>query len=232
MPETAVIAGHGPGFCEEFAFELAEAGYAVGLFARSEEYLETFASELRAEGHEALAVPTDITDEAAVRSGFDRVREALGPVEALAHTASFHEESPGALDPDWVEKNWRLYTHSLLLCFREAREDLRNHDGTVLCFGAAPEIGDVAYKSAKAATRGLARALAEEYRDEGIRVTHVVVGGSILNPDKYERYDEIVEDEHIDPSALAETSLRLVEQPGRCRTFELDVHAHGQSYVP
>lgn len=232
MSHTAVIAGHGPGFCEELAFKLAEAGYGVALIARSEKYLASFAAKLREAGHEALAVPLDLTDETAVSEGFDRIRDELGPVEVLAHTASFHEESPGELDPGWAEKHWRLYTHSVLLCFRQVVDDLREHEGTVLCFGAAPEIGDLAYKTAKAGTRGLARALADEFQSEGIQVTHVVVAGSILNPDKYERRDEVIEKEHMDPAAVAETVLHLVQQPPRCRTFELDVHTYARSYVP
>lgn len=232
MPEAAVIAGHGPGFCEELATDLAEAGYGVAMFARSEEYLESFGAELRADGHEAVAVPLDLTDPEAVSTGFDEVRDQLGPVEAVAHTASFHEESPGETDLDWFETNWRLYTQSVLTCFNEAVDDLREHDGTFLCFGAAPGIGDLAYESAKEGTKGLARALARKHQEEGIQVTHVVVAGSILNPDKYDRTDEVVENEHMDLAAIADTCLHLIEQPPRCRTFELDVHTFGRSYVP
>ena len=36
MSDAAVIAGGGPGFCEEFAWKLAREGHPVGLFARSE----------------------------------------------------------------------------------------------------------------------------------------------------------------------------------------------------
>lgn len=230
MPETAVIAGHGPGFCEEFAKKLAEAGFSVALFARSERYLSEFTSELRDAGYEVRGIPVDLTEPEQVTDGFRRVREEIGPVEAVAHTASFHDETDTNLDPAQFEKNWRVYTFSVLLCFREAVDDLCALDGTFLCFGAAPEIGDTYYKSAKAGTRGLARALDSEYRSDGVQVTHVVVAGSILNPDKYERKDEVVEAEHIDPAEMAETCLHLVEQPPRSRTFELDVHTFGRRF--
>ena len=231
MPETAVIAGHGPGFCEALAWTLAEAGYGVGLFARSEDYLESFADELRAAGHDAAAVPTELTDEASVEAGFDRVREALGPIEAVAHTASFHDPHPGFLDPDRFEQSWRLYTKSPLYCFRAAKADLLETGGTFLCFGADPEIGKADYQSAKAGLRGLARALAREYGPRGVQVTNVVVGGSILNPDKYERFEQIVEEEHMDPELVPETVLHLIEQEPRCQTFELDIHPAAKPYV-
>lgn len=225
MPGTALIAGHGPGFCEEFARQLAEEGYSIGLFARSEAYLEEFETELRNAGHSALAVPTDLTDRSQVRDGIATVREELGPVEVLAHTASTTTDIGGELDPDRFEKLWRLYTHSGLLCFRNVMEDLRETSGTALFFGAAPEIGDYAYKSAKTATRGLARSLANEYGPDGIHVAHVKVSGSILNPDVYERNETVDEENHIEPAAAAETCCHLVEQPARGRTFELDLHA-------
>jgi NAD(P)-dependent dehydrogenase (short-subunit alcohol dehydrogenase family) len=226
MSGTAVIAGVGPGFCEEFAWRLAREGHPVGLFGRSADYLAEFEEELREAGHEALAVPTDVTDPGAVAAGFDRVRDALGRVEVLAHTASTVTTPGGtALDPDRFEEMWRLYAYGGLLCAREAIEDAAESGGTILFFGAAPESGDVAFKSGKDATRGLARALADEYGSRGVHVAHVVIDGGLLNPDVYEGSGEVEEDRYIDPAAAAETCYHLVEQPDRGRTFELDLHA-------
>jgi NADP-dependent 3-hydroxy acid dehydrogenase YdfG len=224
MANTAVIAGLGPGFCEEFAWQLAREGHPVGLFARSADYLEEFADELRAAGHEAVAVPTDLTDPDAVADGVETVRDELGPVEVLAHTASATTSAPDdPLDPERVEGMWRLYAHAGVLCFRELRDDLQEQDGTALFFGASPRGGDVAFKSGKDATRGLARALADEY--PGVHVAHVVIDGIILNPDVRESLGEFDEADYIDPTAAAETCYHLVDQPARARTFELDLHA-------
>jgi len=139
MAGTAVIAGLGPGFCEELAWKLAREGHAVGMFARSEEYLAEFQTELRDAGHEALAVPTDVTDSADVAEGMARIRDELGPVEILAHSAST-STSPGSaeLDPERFERMWQLYAFGGLLCFREALTDLRERDGTAIFFGASP----------------------------------------------------------------------------------------------
>ena len=230
MPETAVLVGVGPGFCEAFAHKLCEEGYSIGLFARSEEYLSSFEAELREAGGEALAVPIDATDPQQVTEGFERVRSELGPVAVLAHTASTTTSSEGELDPDRFEAMWRLYAHAGLLSFREALDDLRELEGTALFFGAREDAGDYAFKSGKDATRGLARSLAETYGPEGVHVAHVVIGGILLNPDVRERVDEIDEAEFIDPEAAAETCYHLVEQDRRCRTFELDLHAYGRPY--
>jgi NAD(P)-dependent dehydrogenase (short-subunit alcohol dehydrogenase family) len=120
---------------------------------------------------------------------------------------------------------WQLYAFGGLLCFREALTDLRERDGTAIFFGASPLSGDVAFKSGKDATRGLARSLADEYGRDGIHVAYVVVDGYLLNPDVYEEKETVDKSEYIDPTAAAETCYHLVEQPSRGQTFELDIHA-------
>lgn len=227
MTGAAVIAGLGPGFCEEFAWKLAREGRPVGMFARSGDYLADVEAELRDAGHEALAIPSDVTDPTVVADGIDRVRDAFGRVEVLAHMAStVTSASEEELDPDRFEKMWRLYSYGGLLCFREVLDDMRTDGGTVLFFGASPESGDFAFKSGKDATRGLARSLADEYGPVGIHVAHVIIDGSLLNPDVYEEERDVNEEEYIDPTAAAETCYHLVQQPDRARTFELDLHAN------
>lgn len=226
MSNAAVIAGLGPGFCEELAWKLAREGHPIAMLARSGDYLADFATELRDEGFDALAVPTDVTDPEAVADAFDKVHERFGRVEVLAHTAStVTSGSETELDPERFEKMWRIYTYGGLLCFREVLDDMRDGGGTVLFFGAFPDAGDFAFKSGKGATRGLARSLADEYGSEGIHVAHVIIDGTLLNPDVYDAEDSVVEEEFIDPVAAAETCYHLVEQPDRARTFELDLHA-------
>jgi NAD(P)-dependent dehydrogenase (short-subunit alcohol dehydrogenase family) len=201
MPGTAIVAGVGPGFCESFARKLGREGHPVALLGRSVDYLEDFAAELRADGH-----------------------------EALAHTASTTTGSSGELDPARLEEMWCLYAYGGLLCVREALPDLREHEGTVPFFGAHPDSGDYAFKSTKDATRGLARSLAECHADE-FQVSHVVVAGGLLNPDVSDGESEVEEAEYIDIEGAAETCCHLVEQEPRARSFELDLHAHGRPDV-
>lgn len=225
MTQTAVLAGHGPGFCESFARELAEAGHAVALIARSESYLAEFAEELRSDGHTVQSYPTDLTIPEQATETMQDIRRELGPISVLAHTASTVTQSEGELDTDRFEHLWQLYARAGLLCFKACVDDLQATDGTVLFFGASRTAGDFSFKSAKDATRGLARSLAGQYGPEGIQVTHVVINGMIRNPDIFERYDDLNEEELIDPDALADLCMTLVNQPPRARTFELDVHA-------
>ena len=227
MAGTAILAGVGPGFCESFARKLGREGHPVALFGRSVDYLEDLAAELREDGHEALAVPTDVTDPDSVRESVGDARDELGAVEVLAHTASTTTGSSGELEPARLEEMWRLYAYGGLLCVRAVLDDLRAQEGTVLFFGAHPDSGDYAFKSAKDATRGLARSLAERHADE-FQVSHVVVAGGLLNPDVYDGEEDVDEREFIDIEGAAATCYHLVEQEPRARTFELDLHTYGR----
>lgn len=229
MPETAVIAGLGPGFCEELAWTLAGEGYSLALFARSEAYLDEFETDLRDDGHDALAIPVDLTAPDAVSDGFERVRDELGPVEVLAYTASTTTDSDDELDPGRFEHMWRLYALGGLLCAEEAMRDMLDDEGTILFFGAAPEAGDYAFRSGKGAARGLALSLAERYGPRGVHVAHLIVDGMMLNPDVAERAEGLSDERFLDPAAVADVCLSVVEQDRRAWTWELDVRPYTQS---
>lgn len=224
MAQTAVLAGVGPGFCERLAEQLGAEGYSLALLGRSEEYLADLAADLGATGYEARAVPTDVTDPAAVEAAFDEIAAELDRVEVLALTASTSttDERAGT-DPARFEKMWRLYAHGSLLCFRAARDDLVETGGTVLFFGAEAQAGDVAFKAGKDAARGLARGLYDEYGPAGVHVATVTISGMMLNPDVKERVDDLDPGEYLDPESVAETCVHLIQQDDRTQTFEIDL---------
>lgn len=221
MAKTAIIAGVGPGFCEQLAWKLARENYAIGLFARSSDYLNEFASNLKAEGHDAIAVPTDLTDKEQIADAIDSVRNEFGQIQVLAYTASAPTSSDVKLDPDRFTSAWQLYTQGALLSIREVLPDMREDGGTILFYGAAPDMGDFAYQSAKDGARGLARTLADRYGPEGIHIAHVELSSPILNPDVYEEEDEVNEEEYVSPEAAVNASWHLIAQDESGWTFDL-----------
>lgn len=231
MPSTALIAGMGPGFGEELAWKLAKADYQVAFFARSADYLEERAAALRAEGHEAMAVPVDVTDPAAVADGFETIRETFGPIDTMSVQVS-QEAGWARLDDLSLESfrsAWEVYCWGTFLCVKEAFHDMRDSGGTILVVGVTPRYGlgdGHGYVSATAAKRALTESLARELGEYGVHVVHAAVDGLILNPDLREiTQTPIQEDRYLDPESVAEVCLSVLEQDAGCWTSSIDLRA-------
>jgi len=228
MTRTAVVAGVGPGLGASIARRFAGEGCAVGLFARSAGYIEELAAELRADGGEAVAVPTDVGEAQAVAEGFDAVREAFGPVDVLVCHAEHYVEG-GLLDlrVEEFQRAWRGTALGAFLCTREAVPDMLDSGGTVLYTGASfserVEPAVLGPGSAKFAVRGLAEAVAREFGPEGVHAAHVTIDGPIDTPVRRENHPDGDPDDWLDPDEIAATYWHLVEQDRSAWTLELDV---------
>jgi NAD(P)-dependent dehydrogenase (short-subunit alcohol dehydrogenase family) len=217
MTRTAVIAGVGPGLGESLARTFAAEGCRVALFARSAEYVEALADDLPEPG-EGLAVPTDLTDVEAVRSGFDAVRDAFGPVDVVINHASAASWT-GLMDTSVAEfeRSWAVNGRGAFVCTQEAVGDmLETGGGTVVFTGATSAVrslgGAIGFTAAKFAARGMAMDVAQEFGPEGIHVAHVVIDGQIDSPDVRERDPDRDEETLLDPDEIAETYWHLVER--------------------
>jgi NAD(P)-dependent dehydrogenase (short-subunit alcohol dehydrogenase family) len=75
----------------------------------------------------------------------------------------------------------------------------------------------------KFALRGLAQAMARELQPKGVHVCHVIIDGGIRNVARGYADSPGKPDSFLDPDAIAETYLHLVNQPRSAWTFELEV---------
>jgi NAD(P)-dependent dehydrogenase (short-subunit alcohol dehydrogenase family) len=217
MARTAVIAGVGPGLGESLARRFAAEGCQVGLFARSEEYIAGLAADLPDSG-DGLAVETDLTDVAAIRAGFDAVREAFGQVDVLVNHASAASWT-GLMDTSVAEfeQAWAVNGRGAFVCSQEAVEDmLTTGGGTIIFTGATSAVrslgGTIGFTAAKFAARGMAMDIAQEFGPEGVHVAHVVIDGQIDTPAVREQFADRDDDTFLDPDRMAETYWHLVEQ--------------------
>lgn len=237
---TVVVAGTGPRIGESVARRFAAEGCSVALFARSEEYLDELASDISTETPgEALAVPTDVTDPAGVAAGFERVREAFGPVDVLVNNAyptgdtesGLAGSGDGPLDAahDAFEQAWRVWADGTFLCAEQAVADMLDGDGGTVLFtssrAAVRGDGGPAHGSAGFAARGLARALAHRLWPEGVHVANVLVDGPVAAPGD-RGWSDRPDDQWLHPDHVADTYWHLAEQPRSAWTLELDLRAH------
>jgi len=179
MTGTAVVAGVGPKIGAAVARELHDAGYDVGLFARSGEFIAELADDL---GEGALAVPTDVTDEESVEAGMATVREAFGPVSALVLNATGGGGGPvGEANAERLRDIFDVRVAGSLTCVNAALSELRETEGTVIFSGTTyadslvPE--QIEWGAVGPAARGLSNSLATALDD--VQVTYVRIGSRV-----------------------------------------------------
>ncbi len=185
--KVALVTGAGRGIGRAIALAFAEEGAAVALVARSRADLAGVAAEIRERGGRALAVPADVTQDAAVESVVENVAGELGRLDVLvtsAGTASFApvvDSKPGAWDATLA-----LNLRAVMVCCRAALPTMmRQRSGTILNLAsiaakrALP--GSAVYTATKMAVIGFSRVLAEELRPHGVRVG-VLVPGAVDTP--------------------------------------------------
>lgn len=85
---VVVITGASSGIGRAAALAFAACGTSVALAARSEESLREVADECEAAGGRALVVPTDVTDEEAVRELARRTAEGFGRIDVWVNNAA------------------------------------------------------------------------------------------------------------------------------------------------
>ncbi|QAU12553.1 SDR family NAD(P)-dependent oxidoreductase [Halorubrum sp. BOL3-1] len=205
MRRVALVAGVGPTIGEAVARRFHADGFAVGLLARSSEFVGSLADDL---GADAVAVPADVTDEEAVREATESVREELGPVEVLVLNASAGGGRPvDDADPERLRSMLDVRVTGSLACVTAALPDLRETDGTVLVSGTTyadpPVTEQIEWGATAPATRGLAVSLDAALDD--VTVTYVRIGSAVRSEGGPVA---------IDAADLAAEYRRLVDRPG------------------
>ncbi|MEM7094954.1 MAG: glucose 1-dehydrogenase [Actinomycetota bacterium] len=108
--EAAVVTGAGRGIGEGIAKVLAGAGASVVCAARREAEIERVAGEIRAAGGQAVAVATDVTDDAAVEALASAAVAEFGRLDVWVNNAGGSPIQAPLVDLDREE-----WDHTMLL---------------------------------------------------------------------------------------------------------------------
>lgn len=92
--KTVIITGASGGLGEATARHLASRGARVVLGARRQEQLDTIVADIKAEGGEALAVVTDVTQREQVQALVQAAVDAYGRLDAIINNAGLMANSP------------------------------------------------------------------------------------------------------------------------------------------
>jgi NAD(P)-dependent dehydrogenase (short-subunit alcohol dehydrogenase family) len=178
---VVVVTGASSGIGEACALAFAGKGAKVVLAARRAERLSGLVERLEAIGGEALAVTTDVTDEAAVDSLFAQALEHFGTVDVLINNAGIADSTPVDEMPlaTWhkvIETNLT----SAFLCSRAAFRAMKGKGrGRIVNVGSisarVPRENSPAYAASKFGLDGLTRSLAIDGRKH-------MIAASIFHP--------------------------------------------------
>jgi len=230
--QAAIVTGASAGIGTATAHALAREGARVAIAARREARLAEIADTLQAEyDAETLVVPTDVRDEADVRSLVESTVEAFGGLDLLVNNAGLARGSD-VEDMSTADYRTMMETNAdgMFFATREAIPHLRDSAGTIVFIGSFagqyPRPFNPVYAASKWWTRGFAKSVSAEVGDDDVAVTTINPSevrtefGSAYGESFEERFEE---GEVTEPEEIAEAVVFAAEQ-GPSMASEIDMY--------
>ncbi|MEM1236465.1 MAG: SDR family NAD(P)-dependent oxidoreductase [Pseudomonadota bacterium] len=212
---ASLIIGAGAGLSASLARKLAERG-SVHLVARAGARAAQVAEETGATLHTA-----DATDADAIRGIVDGIEGRLDV--AVYNPSARVRGSIIELDPDTVRASVEVTAFGAFLMGQAAARRMVDQDGdtkgTILFTGASAGVKgfplSATFAMGKFAQRGLAQSMARELHPKGVHVAWINIDGGIATAPG--------NDAMLDPDAIADSYLHLIDQPRSAWSNELTV---------
>ncbi|MDP2054565.1 MAG: SDR family NAD(P)-dependent oxidoreductase, partial [Acidobacteriota bacterium] len=182
---VAIVTGGSRGLGEEMAEGLAEAGAALMLCARREQWLTPTLARLQGRGFRVAGLVCDVTQPEQVQAVVDQTMSAFGRVDILVNNAGVTwGEAPETMPLDkWQRVIDANLTGAFLFSQAAGREMLKQQYGRIINIASVAGLqGSVhgahyaGYAASKAGLMGLTRELAASWGRSGIRVNAIAPG--------------------------------------------------------
>jgi 3-hydroxybutyrate dehydrogenase len=251
--KVALITGAASGIGKAIAELYARQGAAVAIADINQQAADATAAKINQAGGKAIGIAMDVTDEAAVNAGTDKVVAQFGHLDILISNAGVQIINPieQFAFADW-KKMLAIHLDGGFLTTKAALKHMYKDDrgGMVIYMGSvhSHEASKLksAYVTAKHGLLGLARTLAKEGAPHKVR-SHVICPGFVRTPLVEKQIPEqakelgINEDEVIKNVMLkdtvdgvfttvediAQTALYLASVPSAALTGQSIVVSHG-----
>jgi NAD(P)-dependent dehydrogenase (short-subunit alcohol dehydrogenase family) len=240
--QVVVITGASSGIGRAAAMEFARRGAKVVLAARGQAALQDVAARCRRDGAEALAVGTDVTDEAAVRRLAEAALGVTGRIDVWVNNAGVTTFAPLLAGP--IEDHRRVFETNVYGAIHGARAVLptfcRQHAGVLI--NVSSVLGKVgqpyvpSYVISKFALQGLAETLRTALAEEPAIHVCTLLPYAVNTPHFEHGADRVGLDARAmppmqEPEAVAKALVSLAERPRRelyvPRAAALGVALHG-----
>jgi NAD(P)-dependent dehydrogenase (short-subunit alcohol dehydrogenase family) len=166
--QVVVVTGASAGLGRAIAHAFARRGDKVALLARNPEALEACAEECRGLGGVGLAIPTDVSDAAAVEAAADRAERELGPIDVWVNDAMVSVFSPVK---EMEAADYKRVTEVLYLGFVHGtmaalKRMLPRDRGTIVQIGSALAYRSIPLQSAYCACKHAINGFTDSLRCE------------------------------------------------------------------
>ena len=185
--KIAIVTGAGSGIGKAVAIALTQNGYSVVLAGRRKETLEATALDVKQANSQALVIPTDVTDPAAVRDLFAKTKDAFGRLDLLFNNAG----TSGRAVPleDLPYEQWKSIVDTNLtgafLCTQEAFKIMKSQDprgGRIINNGSisahSPRPNSAPYTASKHGVTGLTKVTSLDGRKYDIACGQIDIGNA------------------------------------------------------
>jgi meso-butanediol dehydrogenase / (S,S)-butanediol dehydrogenase / diacetyl reductase len=192
---AAVVTGAGRGIGRGIALRLARDGHAIAVNDIDKSTAESVTAEITEAGGTAIAVPTDVTDRAAVFAMVDRAATELGSVDVMVANAGIAQvKTLLEVTPDDLQRIFEVNVFGVVYCLQAAADRMiaQGTGGKIINAAsiAAHSGFDFLghYSATKFAVRALTQAGAKELAKHGITVNAYCPG--IVGTDMWDLIDE------------------------------------------
>jgi 3-oxoacyl-[acyl-carrier protein] reductase len=233
---SAIVTGAGSGIGRAVSIVFARAGADVALMGRRREALEATGEVVAAAGRRAVVLPTDVRDEAAVRTAVGTAHDDLGVVDiAVASAGTNGWGSLQEQTSDLVRTALEVNVEGVANLIRATVPSMREAgSGKVLVVasdnGRRPEAGGSAYVASKFAAVGLSLSIAQELYESGVAV-HVIEPGCV-DTEWYPPDEDAPRDRMLSADDVAYVALLLATLPQHIVVEELMMLPRGLLITP
>ena len=244
--KVALVTGATAGIGEATAIALAKAGFDVVLAGRRADRLEAAAAKVRAEGREALAVPTDVADPASVDALFAKTKETFGRLDFLFNNAGIG--APPVRIEDLPFAQWKAVVDTNLtgsfLCTQGAvriMKDQSPRGGRIVNNGSisahAPRPNSAPYTSTKHAITGLTKSTALDGRKYDIACGQIDIGnadtdmGGRMKGGVPQAHGAIAAEAVMDPQHVADAVVTMANLPLESNVLFMTIMATKMPFV-
>ncbi|MFF5792818.1 3-oxoacyl-ACP reductase FabG [Paeniglutamicibacter sp. NPDC012692] len=178
---TAIVTGAGRGIGADIARRLASDGFNVAAIDLDQKGLDALTSDLRAQGHSAIGIVADISDEAAVDAAVARTADELGAPTVVVNNAGIIRDNllfkMSVSDWDLV---MNVHLRGSFLMARAAQKHMVEAKwGRIVNLSSTSALGNrgqANYSAAKAGMQGFTKTLALELGPFGVTANAIAPG--------------------------------------------------------